>query len=68
MGDSRPNEVSVRRLLCRPKRHYRATTDANHSEKRFPNLLREVGTVRPDQVWQARGNLYAGPAGLLNLG
>jgi len=42
-----------RRLLCRPKRRYRATTDSNHNEKRFPNLLREVVPVRPDQVWQA---------------
>lgn len=42
-----------RRLLCRPKRHYRATTNSNHSETRFPNLLPEVIPVRPDQVWQA---------------
>lgn len=42
-----------RRLLCRPRRRYRATTDSNHNEKRFPNLLREVVPVRPDQVWQA---------------
>ena len=42
-----------RRLLCRPKRRYRATTDSNHDEKRFPNLLREVVPVRPNQVWQA---------------
>lgn len=42
-----------RRLLCRPKRRYRATTDSKHNEKRFANLLREVIPVRPDQVWQA---------------
>ena len=42
-----------RRLLCRPKRRYRATTDSRHNEKRFPNLLREVIPMRPDQVWQA---------------
>ena len=41
------------RLLCRPKRRYRATTNSNHSEARFPNLLPEVLPVRPDQVWQA---------------
>jgi putative transposase len=41
------------RLLCRPKRRYRATTDSNHNGQRFPNLLREVIPVRPDQVWQA---------------
>jgi len=42
-----------RRLLCRPKRRDRATTDSNHNEKRFANLLPEVIPVRPDQVWQA---------------
>lgn len=42
-----------RRLLCRPKRRFRATTDSNHDDTRFPNLLREVIPVRPDQVWQA---------------
>ncbi|SEJ91061.1 Transposase InsO and inactivated derivatives [Deinococcus reticulitermitis] len=42
-----------RRLLCRPKRRYRATTDSNHNEARFPNLLRQVVPMRPDQVWQA---------------
>lgn len=42
-----------RRLLCRPKRRDRATTNSNHSETRFPNLLPEMIPVRPDQVWQA---------------
>jgi len=42
-----------RSLLCRPKRRYRATTDSNHSEARFPNLLPDVIVDRPDQVWQA---------------
>lgn len=42
-----------RRLLCRPKRRFRATTNSNHHEPRFPNLLREVIPVQPDQVWQA---------------
>lgn len=42
-----------RRLLCRPKRRYRVTTNSNHSETRFPNLLRGIVPTRPDQVWQA---------------
>ncbi|BDP44762.1 hypothetical protein DAETH_47310 (plasmid) [Deinococcus aetherius] len=42
-----------RRLLCRQRRRYRVTTDSNHQGARFPNLLREVIPVRPDQVWQA---------------
>lgn len=45
--------MQERHLLCRPKRRYRATTNSNHSEKRFPNLLPEVIPVRPNQVWQA---------------
>ncbi|MBZ9751162.1 integrase core domain-containing protein [Deinococcus sp. HMF7604] len=40
-------------MLCCPKRRFRATTNSRHNEKRFPNLLREVIPVRPDQVWQA---------------
>lgn len=42
-----------RRLLCRQRRRYRATTDSKHREVRFPNLLPEVTPERPDQVWQA---------------
>jgi len=42
-----------RRLLCRPKRRYQATTDSTHSQTRFPNLLPHVIPSRPDQVWQA---------------
>ena len=42
-----------RRLLCRPKRRYQATTDSTHSETRFPNLLPHVIPSQPDQVWQA---------------
>jgi transposase InsO family protein len=42
-----------RRLLCRPKRRYQATTDSIHSETRFSNLLPHVIPTRPDQVWQA---------------
>ncbi|WP_407542226.1 IS3 family transposase (plasmid) [Deinococcus radiomollis] len=42
-----------RRLLCRPRRRYQATTDSTHNETRFPNLLAHVIPSRPDQVWQA---------------
>ena len=42
-----------RRLLCRPKRRYQATTDSIHSETRFANLLPQVVPTKPNQVWQA---------------
>ena len=42
-----------RRLLCRPRRRYRTTTDSTHNEPRFPNLLPYVAPTKPDQIWQA---------------
>lgn len=33
-----------------PSAKCRATTDSNHSEKRFPKLRREVVPVRPNQI------------------
>ncbi|QFP75270.1 IS3 family transposase [Deinococcus sp. AJ005] len=42
-----------RRLLCRTKRRYQATTDSTHNQSRFANLLPHVIPTRPDQVWQA---------------
>ena len=45
--------MQERRLLCRPRRRYRATTDFRHSDTCFPNLLPGIIANRPDQVWQA---------------
>lgn len=42
-----------RRLLCRTKRRYQATTDSTHNQSRFANLLPHLILTRPDQVWQA---------------
>ena len=42
-----------RRLLCRTRRRYQATTDSTHNQSRFANLLPHVIPTRPDQVWQA---------------
>ncbi len=42
-----------RRLLCRTRRRYQATTDSTHNQSRFANLLPHLILTRPDQVWQA---------------
>jgi transposase InsO family protein len=34
-------------------KHYCATTHSNHSYDRYPNLLRNLEIVRPDQAWAA---------------
>lgn len=39
-------------LLVQVKRYWR-TTDSTHGLGRFPNLLRSLAIVRPDQVWCA---------------
>ena len=38
-------------LLVRRRRSNHRTTDSNHSFPRYPNLVLDLGFVRPDQVW-----------------
>ncbi len=40
-------------LQAKVKRAGQRTTDSNHDGPRFPNLVRELAVVRPDQVWVA---------------
>jgi transposase InsO family protein len=40
-------------LQAKVKRASRHTTDSNHDGPRFPNLVRQLTVVRPDQVWVA---------------
>jgi len=53
------NSKRIRRLMREMglqavrKRQKRRTTDSRHSLRRYPNLVRELGIVRPDQVWAA---------------
>lgn len=53
----RVNRKRVRRImaqkdLLRPvKRRKRRTTDSDHPYPRYPNLVKELEIVRPDQVW-----------------
>ncbi len=55
----RVNHKRVARLMAemgvqvKRKRAQRHTTDSNHDEPRFPNLVRDLAVVRPDQVWVA---------------
>jgi transposase InsO family protein len=40
-------------LLCQLRRRFVATTDSRHGERRYPNLVKDLAVVRPDQVWVA---------------
>ena len=40
-------------LAARAKRTGPRTTDSDHDGPRFPNLVRALAVVRPDQVWVA---------------
>lgn len=39
------------KLLRRPKRKKRYTTDSNHPYPRYKNLVKDLGITYPDQVW-----------------
>ena len=51
------NRKRVRRIMARKnllifvKRHKRRTTDSQHPYPRYPNLVKELEIVHPDQVW-----------------
>jgi len=53
------NHKRVARLMAamgvqvKRKQAYKQTTDSEHDEPRFPNLVRDLTVVRPDQVWVA---------------
>lgn len=55
----RVNAKRVRHLMrengisCRPKRRFVVTTDSEHEEKVYPNLIKGLLTKRPDEVWVA---------------
>lgn len=40
-------------LLCQLKRRFVVTTDSQHGERTYPNLLRKLVLERPDQAWVA---------------
>jgi putative transposase len=40
-------------LLCQLARRFVGTTDSAHAHRRYPNLLRDLDLVRPDQAWVA---------------
>ncbi len=51
------NHKRIRRLMqkldlsIKPKRKKRQTTDSQHDFPRYPNLVLDLDTARPDQVW-----------------
>ena len=55
----RVNHKRVARLMAemgvqvKRKRAHKPTTDSDHDGPRFPNLVRDLEVVRPDQVWVA---------------
>ena len=55
----RVNHKRVAQLMAamgvqvKPRRAGKRTTDSNHDGPRFPNLVRDLEVVRPDQVWVA---------------
>jgi transposase InsO family protein len=38
-------------LVRHRKRRYISTTDSNHRFRKYPNLVRELQVLRPDQLW-----------------
>lgn len=38
-------------LICKKKRFKPTTTDSDHNNKVYPNLIRNIEIVRPNQVW-----------------
>ena len=38
-------------LLCEVKRAWVKTTDSRHTFRRFPNLIKNVATMGPNQIW-----------------
>jgi putative transposase len=53
-------------LLIKPRRRYVKTTDSKHWMKKYPNLVKGLKIIRPEQVWVSditytkttEGNLY----------
>ncbi len=54
-------------LLCRPQRRYVITTDSNHSNPVYKNLLKGKELSGPDQVWQGDLTYIVLPKGFYYL-
>jgi len=54
-------------LLCRLKRRFKLTTDSNHSQPVYPNLLKAKELTAPDQAWVADLTYGALPTGFVYL-
>lgn len=40
-------------MLVKPKKNYRITTNSYHRFKKYPNLIRDIELIRPNQLWVA---------------
>ena len=40
-------------MLIKPKKNYRITTDSYHRLKKYPNLIKDIELIRPNQLWVA---------------
>lgn len=45
--------MTEEKLLCKPKKRYRITTDSNHAYERYPNLYENNIPVELNRVWVA---------------
>jgi len=43
--------LSANHLLITPKRTYHTTTMSHHRFRKYPNIIKELNFVRPNQVW-----------------
>lgn len=43
--------LSAHKLLIKKRKRRISTTNSNHRFRRYPNLIRELAIIRPDQVW-----------------
>jgi len=40
-------------ILCTIRRKYRVTTNSRHSLVKYPNLIKNIIPVRPDELWHS---------------
>ena len=46
--------MQAEKLLCKRGKHRKiSTTDSDHNNRIYPNLIKKLVPTRPDQVWQA---------------
>ena len=59
--------MQAEKLLCRPKRRFKPTTDSNHHQPVYANLLKSKELTAPDQAWVADLTYVALPKNFVYL-